>query len=579
MVFAAIGFIALAKLDRDSDERRQLWPAKSPPPTPEPSGEIAPPKPVPPELPDRLSAEEFDRLTERELRNIRLLPLAETTDPVSFLWPTDGNDAPAHPELLEFAKRHSFDAWKSFTDEHIGFFYPDAPGVTVEVLAPDHPMPLLAETMLPPEVGVFKRYRISAGDTGSLCVISLSHGDGFDDGPREPFPEIFHRFTPGVAGDLLRCSFTELGQVRRIELLGNGVRAALLDWPHLAVHQDIYLRIGSSMQLAGPHAKMKKLSQAAKAKYGLEGKLGFLDHGISESEIIATLGLPAARGEGHSSLDYFQMQDGESLFYRLHLKDGMFSGFRGDWREVARSAPEEGSIRWMFEKSDYRAGKPGGIGYNLGPLTDADAQLIFDRFAELAPTASASEWSQLCGAIANLAQHGLRDPRVTGVARARLEAGPAGRDPRPALLALESCDDELAKAAIAEHMVASFSSPSVPPEDLEHFYTLIAYLGKDHPASAQLVDRALGHASAGVRALGFEFCDWLPEKYALPYLEAGLGDSSVEIRRRCAEAFASGHGDPAKHAGILAARLTQESDEQIRQLLQAALERLTPLSQ
>ena len=577
MIFAAVGFIALAKLDRDRGERRHLWPTKNAAPPPVPSGEVPAPIPQPIELPERLSGEEFQRLTNRELSNIRLLPLAADADPVSFLWPTDGNDGPAHPELLPFAQATSFDAWKSFTDEHIGFYYPDAPGIQVEVLAPTDPIPLLAETMLPGEAGTFKRYRISAGGSGSLCVISLAHAESFDDGPREPQPEIFHRFTPGAKGGLLRTGFTEQGQVRRVELLDNGLRASLIDWPHLAVHQDIYLRIGSSMQLVGPHQSFAELADATKSKYGLEARLGFLDHGISESEIIATLGTPVARDEQNASLDYFQQQDGDSIFYRLNLKNGMFAGFGNDWREIARAAPDQESIRWLFEKTDYRAGEAGGIGYNLGALTDADAQAIFDRFVELAPSAPADDWSQLCGVIANLAQHGLRDPRVTEIVRGRLES--SGGDPQPALLALERCDNDLAKAAIAEHVIATLTLSKVPPEALEHVYTLITYLGKEHPATGQLIDRALSHESAAVRELGFQFCTWLPEKFATPYLEAGLRDQSTEIRLCSARAFAISHGDQVAHPEILASRLKVETDEQARQLLQEALERLGCRSQ
>ena len=179
--------------------------------------------------------------------------------------------------------------------------------------------------------------------------------------------------------------------------------------------------------------------------------------------------------------------------------------------------------------------------------------------------------------VANLAQHGLRDPRVTEIVRVRLESGEG--DQLASLLALEACDDDFAKAAIAEHIISSLTSSDVPPDTLEHIYTLVTYLGREHPATAQLIDRAISHRAAPVRELGYQFCTWLPEKYALPHLEAGLLDPSTGVRRCSAQAFALSHGDPAVHPEMLAARLRDESDAEVRQLLQEGLQRLGALSQ
>jgi hypothetical protein len=570
MIFAAVGFIALAKLDRDGEaEPQHRWPAMSAYPEQVEASDLEL-EPEPIRIEKRLSRAEFGRITDRELANIRLLPIAGDAHPVSFLWPTDKNDAPANPELLEFAQRDSFENWKSYSDEHIGFYYPDFPGVRVEVVGATDPLPLIAPTMVPPESSSFIKYRITAGDTGTLCVLTLAHTDEFDDAQRAPHPEIFHRFTP-CGGGLLRTSFTASGQVRRAELLGKSVRVSLLDWPHLAIHQDPYLRIATSIQLARPYAKLRNLRQAAVKKYGLEGKLGFLDHGVSESEIISIVGQPAARDPERGIFEYFRSRDGEDFYYTLAVQNGMFAGFGKDWREVSRNAPSEGSVRWMFEKTDYRVGEAGGAGYNLGALTDADAQNVFDRFVELGPTAGSEDWGLLCGAIANLAQHGLDDQRVVEIARVKLDS--PDLDPDPALLALEACNSDFAKAAIAEHIIANFASAELEPATLEHFYTLIAYLGKSYPASAQLIDRALSHQSVSVRELGFKYCSWLPEKFATPHLEAGLQDASTEVRRSCASAFAEGLGDPARHPKLLSMCLSQESDEEVKLLLQEALQR------
>ena len=572
MIFAAVGFFALAKLDRDEhQERSHQWPAKlSPPAMPVKADEITPEE-VLPALPERLSSEEFERNTNRKLANIRLLPSAEDLSPVSFLWPSDDGDRAAHPELLKIARRNSFDAWKSYTDEHVAFFYPDAPGIRVELVDGVDPLKIISPEMLPPDAGSFKRYRITAGDAGTLCLISLARANRFDDAPREPQPEVFYRFTES-GGGLMRTAFTELGQVRRVELLGEGIRASLLDWPHLAIHQDLYLRIAASIQLAPPYATLSRLREAAILDYGLQGRLGWLEHGAPESEVIDLLGQPAAHDPEFETLDYICTRGDEHIFYKVPIHQGLFVGFGDDWRTVSHSAPDEGSIRWMYEKTDFRAGPPGAAGYDLGPLSDEEAQAIFDRIVEIAPAADAADWTQLAHTIVNLSQHGLRDQRLVEIARARLED--PGADPRPALLALEACDSELSKAAIAQHIITQFASTSLDPETLDDIYTLIAYLGQDFPGTPQLIDRALGDQSDQVRELGFKFCSWLPEKFALPHLEAGLQDASTDVRRRCASAFASDHGDPERHPEMLEICLSEEQDEEVKILLEDAIQRL-----
>ena len=588
MIFATAGFIALAKLDRDGEsEKVERWPSLIGPE----AGETAKPTRPPLILKERLSREEFERQTNGSLYNIRILPVADDAQPVSFLWPTNGNDEPAHPVLLDIARTESFDGWKSYLDEHVGFYYPDDPDVRVEVVGVNDDVPLLAPEFVPVDDGTFRRYRITAGEAGTLCVISLSLKDEFDDAARAPHPEVFHRFTPS-GGGLLRTSFTEQGLVRRAELLGRDVRVSLLDWPQLAIHQDVYLRIASGIKLPAPYAQYSDLRDAAIAKYGLEAKLGSIDRGVSHSDLALLLGgshygwlnltssgaeLVKINERGTSDREqsivdvlHFRTPQ-EATKYSLLMRRGMLAGFAEDWRQERRSPPFEDSVQWMFEKTDYRAGEAGGAGYNLGPLTETDALTIFNRIVERAPKAGPSAWQMMCQTVSNLAQHGLRDERFVALARDKLEA--PGFAPEPSLLALEACGSEMAKGTIAEHIAARFESSDLPRETLEHFYTLIAFIGQDHPAVSRIIDLALSHQSERVRELGFLYCAWLPEQAALPHLEAGLHERSAEVRRRCAKAFAMSHGDPERHPPMLAARLSQEDDEEVQLLLQKALDR------
>ena len=570
MIFAAVGFFALAKLDRDGRAgSKHMWPGpgKSQPPTATTPVED---EIVPLELPASLTGAEFERETNRELDNIRLLQTSAQLSAVSFLWPGEPDGSPAQPGLLEFAQRASFERWKSFTDERLGFFYPDAAGVRVEEITNIDSIPLLGETLLPPRAEKLKCYRLTAGDGGTMCVIILAEADQFDDRPRGPHPETFHRFTSS-GGGLLRTSFTAQGQVRRAELLGLGVRVTLLDWPHLAIHPDVYLRIAAGIELQQPHANFDDLREAAIAKYGFAGMLGCLDHGMPESEVISITGGPDLREQEPAALRFHRREGLENVIYRIPIRLGLFVGFGDDWREEVRRAPQEGSLRWMFEKTDFRAGEVGCAGYSLGELTDQEAEMIFDRVVELAPSASPDDWETVSGIVVNLSQHGLRDQRLTDIAREKLEAMPS--DPQPALLILQACDSELSKAAIIEYMVATFDSGSPDPTKLELFYTLISYLGRDFVGTRRAIDQALNHESPQVRELGLKYCAWLPEKYALPHLEAGLRHGSAEVRRRCANAFATGLGTKG-HARMLEISLSEETDDQAKALLELAIRRL-----
>ena len=564
IILALVGFAVFAKLNHDAKEKR-TQPATANASQSDKSAGASEAF----DLDPKLSGKEFRQRTRDQISSIRRLPVAPDAQPVSFLWPTDGNDLPALPVALNFAATDSFDAWKSYTDGHIAFYYPDAPGVQVEVLAPMDPIPLIGKTMLPPESGVFRRYRITAGKDASLCVINLSHSNNFTDEARAPMPEIFHRYTAS-GGGLLRTAFSEDGQVRRTELLGNSLRVSLLDWPNLAVHQDVYLRIATGIELPRPHQDWNELRDAAIDKYGFSARLGLLNPGASLSEITELLGTPDSNDAQRGALQYFHSARGQTILYTLQIENDRFKGFGKNWREIPRWMPNEGSLRWMVEKTDYAAGKAGGIGYNLGALSDEDATGIYERIIALAPTAGPADWDLLSQAVANLAQHGIHDERIIEIARTKLDS--PNLDPAPSLLVLEVSRTDQGKGAIAGYIAQELSKDDLSPDTLEEFYTLIAYLGRNHPATNSLIDRALVHPSARVRELGFLFCTWHPQ--ALTHLEAGLQDESVQVRRCSAEAFADRYGDPIRHLKVLQVCLENERDEEVRLLLKTALDRL-----
>ncbi len=538
-----------------------------------PSGGATPPSRVRESLPAALSESDLDARIAATASSLFVLPRTVPASPVSFLWPVDADGSPDQPTLLAKASRASFPRWKLYDDEWVGFYYPDDPTITLEILDGAAAFPMIGETMWTVADAPERRYRLVDTVGGAtLCMISLEKSGVFDDTPRYPKPEVFHRVWTRE-GSLWRASLMADGNLRRIEILAGGDRASVLDWPHCAMHREVYQRLALSVRLNGPVADGPMLFDAVLASSDGCGRLGFLAPGMESAAVSALLGAPVAwegdvavfRQSPAIPLATGIVAHEAEVLYRVPLAGGRFEGFAKGWRSRRRTPPETGSLAWMVEKTGGTSGDEGTVGYDLGPLTDEEVLAMFDRFCAEAQGANAEGWDTWCRILANLAEMGSRDDRVLPYIGARFldPALPQGN----ATQLLHSYDPAAGRDLFAARLRFLLTLPedapavSVMAHDLQ---VLFAYMGREDVRTVPLLDLAMRHPDGDVREAGYGFREWLPEARAAAFLEHGLEDPNVRVRRRCAEALC-GDGNPANGLlELVARRLASEDDSQTR---------------
>jgi hypothetical protein len=509
--------------------------------------------------------------------HIEVIPKAEGADPVSFLWPVDEEGRPALPELMAIARSDSFYTWKPYADEWIRFYYPDDKLITLEVVDGESSFPMIGEAMWAVSERPFRRYILKT-EGGTFCAISLEKVTSFDDTKRFSGEEVYHRFFYNQ-GSLGRASLMANGQVRRFQFVGSDVRASVHDWPHLAIHQNVYVKLGLSITLRRAPVDQMKMEAAVLKYYGFVGGLGLMKKGTPLAEMAQTLGDPTGVSDGLAV--YHRKGEDYDRYYRLQLEGNCFDRFGEHWCEDNTNPPIEGSVDWMLEKTLLSAGSTGGgKGYDLGALTEENVAYIFDQFCERAPKASKSDWEKLCHAVSNLAEMKRTDGRILEVISSRFleEDLPMSH----AIQVLHATDRDRSRDDFAARIgkviqmsrwakdeVLARSGPLIA--DLQ---ILIAYMGKEDSRTAGLIFQAMDHRVALVRSIAYSYWPWLPEEKCIKMLSKGLSDLDAKVRRRCAEAFCENCGTLAEHGRMLEQQLLKEKDGETRNYIALALKRL-----
>jgi hypothetical protein len=528
--------------------------------------------------PSSLTEAELAGLIDGTAAKVFVLPRTVPASPVSFLWPVDAEGSPDQPELLALASRASFPRWTLYEDEWVSFYYPADEAITLEVLDGSASFPMIGETMWTVADAPERRYRLATTGGATFCMISLEKTGVLDDTPRFPKPEVFHRLWMGD-GSLCRASLMSDGNLRRIEVLAGGDRASVLDWPHCAIHRDVYDRLALTLRLNGPVAEGEMLLAARRSELEIEGRLGLLSPGMDSVAVTAILGPPAER-EGDFlvyreiptiSAESGTLSVGDEIVYRVPVAGGRFEGFGKGWRSHRRTPPEPGSLVWMLEKTGGTGGEEGTVGYDLGPLTDEESAAMFDRFCAEAPQADAEGWDTLCRVLANLAEMGARDDRVLPYIGARfldLEL-PQGN----ATQLLHAYDPEGGRDLFAARLRALLTraeDAAEVPGMAHDLQVLIAYMGSEDTRTEGLLNLAMRHPNRFVRESGYGFLEWLPQEQAAGFLEQGLTDANVSVRRRCAEALCGDSNPTARLLELVSRRLSAENDVQTLTYLEEA---------
>ncbi len=498
---------------------------------------------------------------------VELVPVAQDAAQLSPLWPVGGLGQPA----LQLASRASFDRWQLFEGQGVSFYLPAGVGLTVEEVDAAGLSPAVGEIFYQTGSPTATWYRIVAPGDVTWAALSVDREGRFDFRERYPTGEVFHKLLL-AGGAACRVSLAGDGRPGRVQWLADGVRVSLLEWQHCVAHRSAYVGLAATVRLeaaADPQAQRGLLAGAASGG-GLGGRMGLLERGMGAAQIEELLGRPA--GVDGSVLIYDTPRREGGMRYRVPLVDGEFISFGDGWRTPREDPPVPGEVDWMLEKTEIRAGEPGGVGYDLGALTDEDVERILSEVRLRLPGADGREWGDLCRVLANLSELRVQDERALQLVRIRfLERGLPSSS---AIIVLRSWDPAGAKGLFVQKVEDMLSAPGeaggAPGEDLR---LMLAYVGKRHPEAAGLVKRAAQSRRPDVRSVGYSFWRWFEDPWRHPLLARGVRDEVAGVRRRCAEAFATECGTAADLEPLRAA-LEAEVDPEAREHLRQAIDRL-----
>ncbi|MFP6872548.1 MAG: hypothetical protein VCA55_03480 [Verrucomicrobiales bacterium] len=502
---------------------------------------------------------------------VQLLPVIEDGCGLSPLWPieTAGDIVP------KLATCPGFPSWRLFESGELSFYIPEGKGMRVEVMDSGGSIPMTGELFYRNETSPDRWYRIVGGDNITWGALSVDEGILFDDRERHPVSETFHN-TMVRGGGIARFSLDSGGYVCRAEWLGEGKRVSLLGWQHSSMHRDAYLVLAASVELGNPlrrpESQLKDIVKAMTVTARL--KMGLLERGMRRGEVQEVLGKPVGVAGG-VWLYHAPHRNGDEYYRVAFGKDGTFRGLKSDWIEIRKDPPILGTIAWMLEKTEIRAGKAGGIGYDIGALSDKDVVLIFEQVRQRIPSAGGEQWTGLCRVLANLADLGLQDDGILQLLRVRFIEDELPI--RPAIALLWKWDPAAGRNLFvqkAKDILGSLRWQSPAPRSVAgnvgDLHVLLDFIGGSHSASGELLKGMVDHPHIEVRVTGFSFWRWLKGADLRKVTLKGLTDASDRVRLYCAEALASGCAIPAD-SNFLQERLKEEHVAGIRDHLTTAI--------
>lgn len=393
---------------------------------------------------------------------------------------------------------------------------------------------------------------------------------------------------------LYRISFLEDGRIGKIQILCDNFHVALhppalpcnnvrkVIVPLTSITQELYLKFALGIQLKNCSYSQQDIRVMIYERYGFKGLLGLLEKGMSKQNIISVLGKP--QYEKDDILTYIAHEKRWGFTVRLHLEHDALMEFRPHWFTSRRLPPQRGTIDWMSETLGLQTIVEKDREYHLAPLNKNDIPYIFDRFVELAFQVSAEDWNRLCSVIYELYERGYHDRRVLPIIRERfLEPGP---DFDAALEILYIHDREYSGNLLIKKAEQFLEiAKQVANDNHEYAETLIvghrtfrdllSYIESIHPKEFErLVLMGMDHPHELIQMEAYHFWPNLSARDALPRLEKGLTHPSPWVRQESARGFIKCYG-AAEHLPLLRQQLEQESDEEVRKLLQIASKRLS----
>ncbi len=530
---------------------------------------------------------------EAVLSRIRLLPLKPMNN--GMFYDFDNIIAKRNnldEKLVRIAKSATFKTWKTHDDAVLRFDYPDRPEITLEIKEGDQRVDMHGGRVGTADDSFERCYRLVLGDM-TYCLVFVTHCDHFDDGICLCGAEVFQKYI-FHNGALYRFSLLETGEVKKIQIRSGGVRVMFPEWPHLALHQSVYIRMALSVQLKQPKCDKAAMRESVYRQFGDWGKLGFIEKGMTKAEIFGLLDVSS--DELYPPLRYIQLRQYDYWAARLRFKEGKFQGFSFDLFTDMDAA--RGSLHWLEASilkhhkendsslSGFEENEPS---YTVNP---ADVEYIFDRFLALAPASNTRDWERLCFVVHALYEAGYEDYRIVPIIKKRyrennLEQLSAGH--------LLSCYDQKGNQGLFQKRFNYVVQNAEDKNTLQriqlnriktaHHYNLpfpeIESLIYEHAIfrshlQKQMIMHTLRHHNQHLFEIGCQpnaLFQYIEEDRSQPLLLKRLDDHSATIRYLCACALEF-QDISDEHRPVLEHHFKNEKDAEVKALLAKIVNRL-----
>ena len=474
-------------------------------------------------------------------------------------------------ELGRLFSAKAITKWKVFEDDRVRFAYPDHPDITVK--SADKRAPLGTRVYGGPTGSVNRKsshYYTIGSDAATWAVIMLQDEPWLDEGICLCGAVALRVYVPNQ-GCLRAYDLLDDGQLKKMQVLGEGTRLQVFEWTHLPMSQESYLRLTESVTLKNAGAKSVAEWTSAFQKHArYRDAAGWLVPGMGENEVIALLGQPASRKK--NTLIYQKADEDEEWLTttRISLPGGQFRSLNKRWRVTEEIPPAPGTLRWALKlvDDDYK------------PTKAEIAQLKESCLAWL-KSCRASQWNQWCQVAHRLTDNaGWKEPALGPLIASRFLDKDVVVNQASILLG------DLNPPGTQEFVTKRLRfvlDEAAKPEAKKDKYMHLSPLGDFHNLLCQInpkenrlpfIREGIAHPHRAVRWSAYlSWLNKLPEDEALAAALKGLADEDESVRQQAAKAFEKSMGSK-KHIPTLKEHLAAEKDERTRTSLTQAIQRL-----
>jgi hypothetical protein len=251
------------------------------------------------------------------------------------------------------AKATDFPEWETYEDEFVRFSYPKHPSIKLEVASEGNAIMIRDSSGATWDESFRKSYILTLGGQ-RYGWFRLEPAHEFFSGICMCGP-ISHRVYDVRDGCLVQYSLLPGGAIKRAELLGNGLLLSSLEWTHLSCSREIYEKMAQSLILKLPTGdSVEKLRGFTIRKAGLDGRIGWLRPGQTQTEVTQLLGEPQTRT--NDRWKWTKKTSGYSHEIELEFSDSG-EALRLS-RNTSKPLPPEETLDWVTACLNAKPGSP-----------------------------------------------------------------------------------------------------------------------------------------------------------------------------------------------------------------------------